>query len=94
MLSFDWDAGNREKCTKHGLTISEVESVFAASPRVSPDIRHSQSEKRYLALWTVRDKPAVIVFTFRRRDGVTAIRPISARFMHAKEASRYAQTGS
>jgi uncharacterized DUF497 family protein len=43
---FDWDHGNLEKCTRHGLSLSEI-------------------------------------------DGLTYIRPISARPMHAKEIARY-----
>lgn len=31
----------------------------------------------------------LIAFTYREVDGVQLIRPISARFMHAKEVSHY-----
>jgi hypothetical protein len=30
-----------------------------------------------------------LVFTFRERGGRTYVRPISARYMHAKEVERY-----
>ena len=26
---FNWDAGNRKKCQKHGVSIAEIESVFS-----------------------------------------------------------------
>ena len=32
-----------------------------------------------------------VVFTLRERDDLTLIRPISARYMHAREAKRYDQ---
>lgn len=25
---FDWDAGNRDKCQKHGVSIPEIERLF------------------------------------------------------------------
>jgi uncharacterized DUF497 family protein len=29
-LEFDWDAGNRQKCQKHGLSARDIESIFKA----------------------------------------------------------------
>ena len=31
---FDWDGGNRAKCQKHGVSIAEIEALFANNPRV------------------------------------------------------------
>ena len=28
IAGFEWDAGNRAKCTRHGVSIAEIESVF------------------------------------------------------------------
>lgn len=28
VASFDWDSGNREKCTQHGLSLDEIEFVL------------------------------------------------------------------
>lgn len=33
---FDWDSGNYAKCQSHGLSIAEIEAVFAATPRIDP----------------------------------------------------------
>jgi len=89
---FDWDAGNREKCTKHGLAITEIEALFQGSPRVAPDIRHSGSEQRFIAVGrSTGGRPVFVAFTLRWIDGQTLIRPISARYMHAEEARRYEQ---
>ncbi len=30
-----------------------------------------------------------LAFTYRQRDGVTRIRPVSARYMHKKEMQKY-----
>jgi hypothetical protein len=29
---FDWDEGNRAKCQKHGVSIPEIEELFAQGP--------------------------------------------------------------
>ena len=87
---FDWDEGNRDKCQKHGMSRSEIESVFAGAPRVAPDPKHSGEEDRLIAVGrTQQGRPAFVAFTYRQRDGRTLIRPVSARYMHQKEAQRY-----
>lgn len=87
---FDWDAGNRDKCTKHGLTLDEIEAVLLGPFRVAPDNRHSATEQRLIAVGRgPAGRPVFVAFTLRRIDGRTLIRPISARYMHAEEASRY-----
>lgn len=89
---FDWDAGNREKCTRHGLTGPQIESLFHGAPRVAPDVRHSAAEQRFIAVGRISNgRPVFVAFTLRRIDGQTLIRPISARYMHAEEAHRYEQ---
>lgn len=90
---FDWDAGNREKCTKHGLAIHEIEALFQGPVRVAPDIRHSSAEQRLIAVGrSSTGRPVFVAFTLRRIGGQTLIRPISARYMHAEEARRYEHT--
>jgi uncharacterized DUF497 family protein len=94
IAGFDWDAGNGEKCQKHGVTIAEVEAFLMGTPRIAPDDRHSGHEKRYLAVGRNRDGRAMFVaFTIRVRDGKQFIRPISARYMHAKEIKGYEEKG-
>ena len=87
---FDWDDGNRRKCRKHGVSLKTIESLFAGAVAVLPDIAHSEKEQRFRAIgWTKARRPVFVVFTLRERDGETLLRPISARYMHAKEIKAY-----
>lgn len=87
---FDWDGGNLQKCQKHGVTVEEIESVFVGAPAIGPDAAHSTAEVRFLAIGTARSGRCVfLAFTWRERDGANLIRPISARYMHAKEVQHY-----
>jgi uncharacterized protein len=86
----EWDAGNRSKCQKHGVSIAEIVAMFAGEPRYAPDVQHSGDEQRYLATGrTAADRPLLVVFTIRESGEHRYVRPISARYMHAKEAARY-----
>lgn len=83
---FDWDEANRAHCQKHGLDCREIEAVFRITPRIAPDPKHSAEEARFVAVGrTAHGKPAFVVFTMRGER----IRPLGARYMHAKEAARY-----
>jgi uncharacterized protein len=83
---FEWDAGNRAKCQKHGLTLSDIESVFTQPVAVFPDATHSTLERRWRAIGTIAGNRRVfIVYTLRARGAQTLLRPISARPMHKKE---------
>lgn len=87
---FDWDEGNREKCVRHGVSIAEIEAVFANQPGVAPDLKHADVETRFIAVGRgLSDRPVFVAFTFRTVSGVRRIRPISARYMHDKELARY-----
>lgn len=90
---FDWDSGNLMKNeAKHGLTRDAIEAFFGGKVGVAPDPKHSTAEDRFLAIGRgPSGKPMIVAFTFRTRDGSKLIRPISARFMHAKEARKYEQ---
>lgn len=90
-LGFDWDAGNRSKCRKHGLAPLEIEEFFKQeSLYIAPDFKHSQKETRYLATGrSKKGRPMFVVFTLRKNAGGLLIRPISARYMHKKEAKKY-----
>ena len=86
---FDWDRGNREKCQKHGMTLADVESVFANRVVILPDKDNRAGEQRFRAIGrTAGGRAAFIVFTMRIQTG-QRIRPISARFMHKKEVEAY-----
>lgn len=87
---FDWDAGNREKCQKHGVSIAEIEAVLRGDPEIAPAPRRSFVEERFIAVGrTPRGRAVFIAFTLRIRDGVRLVRPISARYMHAREIRGY-----
>jgi len=90
---FDWDEGNREKCRAHGVSIEEIESALLNNAMfMIPDARHSKTEHRYIATGqTLNGRHLFVAFVFRTIDGNRALRPISARYMHKKEAKRYEQ---
>ena len=87
---FDWDDGNRVKCQQHGVSIAEVEEVFAGVVHAFPDVEHSQIETRFLAIGqTMKGRHVFLAFTFRSHGTERLVRPISARYMHAKEVKHY-----
>ena len=96
VVEFDWDDGNREHCRKHGLSLTEIEEVFRSSELlVAPDLGHSDEEDRLLAIGkTLQGRRVFIVFMFRTRHGKRFIRPIMARYMHAKEIKKYEEKES
>jgi uncharacterized DUF497 family protein len=90
VAGFDWDIGNREKCTRHGVSIAEIESVFQNEVWTFPDVAHSNRETRWLGIGrTAAGRHVFLAFTIRRHGGERWLRPISARFMHAKEIRHY-----
>ncbi len=90
VAAFDWDAGNRDKCQKHGVSIAAIESLFRNPIAVFPDPAHSDREERFKAIGRTEDgRSVLIVFTLRVRNGETLIRPISARYMRRKESEYY-----
>lgn len=88
---FQWDDGNWPKCGKHGVGREEIESLFmSARCTVHPAIDQRATEERFLAIGQGRQSRWLfVVFTLREADGKTLIRPISARYMHKKEAEHY-----
>ena len=87
---FDWDEGNRAKCQKHGVSIMEIEYLFAHSPRVAPDPKHSADEDRLIAAGrTSAGRALFVAFTIRTKGERRLIRPVSARYMHATEITAY-----
>jgi uncharacterized DUF497 family protein len=87
---FDWDDGNRAKCQKHGVSIADVETLFAHGPRIAPDPRHSAVEDRLIAVGrTSAGRPVFVAFTIRTKNNRRLIRPVTARYMHAREIAAY-----
>jgi uncharacterized DUF497 family protein len=92
---FDWDIGNRSKCQAHGVSIADIEALLSSNPHVAPDLKHSASEPRLIAVGrSSRGRPMFVAFTFRRKDELHLIRPISARYMHEKEIAGYETEGA
>lgn len=88
-VSFEWDQGNKDKnWEKHQIHFKEIEEVFANKPLLTfPDIKHSSSEQRFLALGkTNTHKPLTVIFTIREQK----VRVISARKQNQKERQKYA----
>ena len=57
---------------------------------IFPDLKHSQSEERYIALGvTDEGRHIFVAFTLRNISEKTYIRPISSRYMHQKEIDYY-----
>ena len=90
LAGFDWDEGNRAKCLEHGVSMAEIENLFQRPIMVLPDKTHSVSERRFKAIGTSgAGRHVFLVFTIRVRQGRRHIRPVSARYMHAKEVQHY-----
>lgn len=86
---FDWNEGNRAKCQKHGVSIEEIEEA-AMNMATRSDPAHSAEEQRYFGIGPTADGRYVfLAFTLRTIDGNPHLRPISARYMHAKEIEKY-----
>jgi len=91
VTGFDWDDGNGRKNEKHSVSLSEAEQVFFNDPLVIlEDSRHSNREVRFHALGKT-DLGRLLHITFTLRYNITMIRVISARDMHRKERTSYAQ---
>ena len=88
---FDWDPANEAKIlARHGMDRGRVERFFGRDLEFRADQAHSVQELRYLAAGPDDDgKPMLVVFTFRLKNGLLRIRPISARRMHLKEKQRH-----
>ena len=94
---FDWDEANLFKSeVKHGVSRETIEETLStALIAVAEDPPHSLKEERLLAIGSTNaDRYILIVFTFRFKDGLKLIRPISARYMHAKERKKYQKENS
>ena len=72
------------------MSTDEIESLFGGGVVILPDVDHSLSERRFRAIGrTKTGRLMFVVFAQRAVGGEMNIRPISARYMHRKEASNY-----
>ncbi len=83
---FDWDSGNLPKCLSHGVSLSEIEAFFKGDVYVVRDTMVA-GERRLLSFGNGAGRWIFCVFTWRENR----IRPVSVRFMHAKEVKRYVE---
>lgn len=90
VVGVQWDAANWPKCGKHGAAKADIEYVLLNDPRVAPDLKHSAVEDRFIAVGRDRSgRPMFVGFTYRMAADKLYIRPVTARYMHRKEAERY-----
>ena len=90
IAGFDWDDGNRDKCRSHGVSLEQIEELFRRTLHVFPASSYSRAETRYIGVGReAGGRHILVVYTFRYRGGQQLVRPISARFMHAKEIAHY-----
>ena len=90
-LAFDWDQGNLEKnWKKHKVYLKEAEEIFFNKPlKTLEDVKHSQTEGRFVALGiTNANRKLYIIFAIRSLK----IRIISARDQSKKERTIYEKT--
>ena len=88
---FQWDAGNSDKnWRRHAVRQVEAEQVLLSRPLVLvADVRHSQTEPRFVALrHTDAGRGLLVVFTVRGN----LVRVISARPMSQAEQRAYAKS--
>ena len=84
--------GTASSAKSMAFSLTEIERFFQQEFYLAPDRKHSHAEERFLGVGrSSKGRPMLVVFTLRERDDLTLIRPISARYMHAREAKRYDQ---
>lgn len=88
LAGFDWDDGNWPKCAKHGVSKEEVEEIFQGQPAVMAAPHPDEPRMRAIGK-SKAGRYLFVAFMLRQIDGMTFIRPISARYMHQKEVDRY-----
>jgi uncharacterized protein len=80
----------RTKCRKHGVSLTQIEALFAHNPRIAPDPKRSADEDHLIALGrTSTGRPVFVAFTTRTKNDRRLIRPVTAHYMHAKEIAAY-----
>lgn len=66
----------------------EIEALFSEPLLIVPDATHSKSETRIRALGRASaGRMIFLVFTIRLKGGRRVVRPISARYKHAKDVA-------
>ena len=92
LAGFDWDACNLAKCQQHGVSVEEIEALFDAPLLIVPDAAHSKTEARSWAIGKSSAGRMIFIVCVHHppgKKGRRLIRPISARYMRAKEVTSY-----
>ncbi len=92
-IAFEWDEHNQDKnWNKHKVDYREIQEIFHNRDlKLLRDVKHSQTEKRYVALGvTNKAKKLYVIFTVRKGK----IRVISARNQSKKERNFYEKQAS
>ena len=72
------------------MSQAEIEHVLRTAPVVLADRHPQDAETRFNAVGkNASGRYVFVVFTLRDQQGQRLLRPISARYMHAKEAENY-----
>jgi uncharacterized DUF497 family protein len=79
---FDWDSANLPKCLAHGVSLSQIEALFAGDVYIVRD-RLIAGERGMLGFGEVAGRWIFCVFTWRG----DRIRPVSVA-LHARERGR------
>ena len=75
---------------RQGIGKQLLQALFAHGPRIAPDPKHSADEDRLIAVGrTSTGRPMFVAFTIRTKNIRRLIRPVTARYMHAKEIAAY-----
>jgi uncharacterized DUF497 family protein len=84
MTKFDWDGGNREKCSSR-VPLVEIEALIE-DPRTLIAGDPYEDETRFRAIGhNAEGRPLFVVFTMREKNGELHVRPISARYRHRQQ---------
>jgi uncharacterized DUF497 family protein len=68
---------------------------LAHNPRIAPDRKRSANEDRLIAAGrTSTGRPVFVAYTICTKNGCSLIRPVTARYMHAKEIAAYEKESS
>lgn len=83
---FDWDEGNEDHATRHGVEIREIEEALLDPDQVTGEAYGVGPERREAIIGETDDGRVVfVVYTMRDEK----VRPISAREATDKEKRRY-----
>ena len=68
----------------------KARGIVLMNGRVAPSVGRSVTEQRFITVGrTEQGRPLFVAFVIREVAGRVLMRPVSARYMHEKEAKRY-----